>query len=120
MQKSKLKIGIIGCGAMGTQIARACQERIKLKDKIELAAICDIDETKAGILNKGLRKKALVLNLNEIIEKTDLVVEASSASVSADVVKRCIEKTRDCLVMSVGGLLGKERLLDLARARGVT
>jgi aspartate dehydrogenase len=114
---TKIKIGIIGCGAMGTEIALALQDR--LKTKFELAGICDIDESKAARLNKSLGGKAAVYRLEELIKASDLVVEAASAGISASVAEKCIANGRDCLIMSVGGLLGNERLLGLASERGV-
>ncbi|MCX5686048.1 MAG: aspartate dehydrogenase [Candidatus Omnitrophica bacterium] len=113
----KIKVGIIGCGTIGAEIARACQGR--LKKSVELAAICDADENKAAQLFKILNKKARVLKLNELIKKCDFVVEAASAKISADILKKCIKSNKRCLVMSVGGLLGNEKLLESARSKGV-
>lgn len=112
----RLKVGIIGCGTIGREIARACQDR--LKESVDLAAICDVDENKAASLNKILNKKARVLKVGELIDECDFVVEAASAKVSGDILKRCIENNKMCLVMSVGGLLGNEKLLELARSKG--
>jgi len=113
----KLKVGIIGCGAIGSEIAAACQGR--LKSHIDLLAICDTDPKKASVLNGSLSKKVPVMPLDEIIKKVDLMIEAASASISGKVVEKCIKNKTDCLVMSVGGLLGEERLLRLAESRGV-
>ncbi|MFH0764635.1 MAG: aspartate dehydrogenase [Candidatus Omnitrophota bacterium] len=113
----KIKVGIIGCGTIGSEIARACRDR--LKESAELAAICDADGNKAAALNKTLNKKARVLKLNELINKCDFVVEAASAKISADILKRCVKGGKGCLVMSVGGLLGHEKLLRSARSKGV-
>lgn len=113
----KLKVGIIGCGAIGTEIAKACQNR--LKDKVILTGICDIDEKKAGLLNGILAEKVSVLNLKDLITKSSLVVEAASGSMSADVLKKCIDAGRDCMIMSVGGLLGREELLKQAEEKSI-
>jgi aspartate dehydrogenase len=112
---AKLKVGIIGCGAIGTEIAKACQGR--LKDKIDLSGICDIDEKKASVLNKVLVKNVPILNLEDIIKNSGLIVEAASAAMSADVLEKCIDAGRDCLMMSVGGLLGREELLRKAKEK---
>lgn len=113
----RLKVGIIGCGAIGTEIALACQNR--LGHKIDLFAICDIDEEKAELLNKRLKKKVRILRIDEIVKKVELAVEAASSKISADVVKRCIRGNKDCMIMSVGGLLGQERLIKSAEAKGI-
>ena len=117
MEKTKIRIGIIGCGAIGTDIAKACENR--LKDSIALGAISDIDGKKADLLNELLKKKAPVLSIDALIKQSDIVIESASAKVSADIVGKCIKARKPCLVMSVGGLLGKEHLLKLAEDRGV-
>lgn len=114
---TKIKVGLIGCGTIGTQIALACQSR--LSASLELFAVCDIDKDKAYFLKSRLKKKARILNLDDIIEKSDLVVEAASAAISGKVVEECIRRRKDCLVMSVGGLLGREKMLSMAGKKGV-
>jgi len=111
----KLRIGIIGCGTIGKELAFACGKR--LKESVVLAAICDSDPVKVETLKKALKGKVKVLQAGRLIKECDFVIEAASASVSADIVKKCISAKKDCLIMSVGGLLGNERLLKLAEAR---
>jgi len=113
----KLKVGIIGCGAMGSEIARACQDR--LSASVDLVAICDIDDKKAGGLKASLKKKVEILKLDELIKVADLVVEAASAGISATVLEKCIKAKRDCLIMSVGGLIAKDGLLKEANDKGI-
>ncbi len=113
----KLRIGIIGCGAIGSRIAIECSDR--LSGIFDLAGLCDVDDDKIAALNVSLKKKARALRLDELIKEVDIVVEASSAMASADILERCIKNNRDCLIMSVGGLLGNESLLSDAEAAGV-
>lgn len=113
----KIKVGIIGCGTIGGAIAAACRE--DLSESVDLVAICDIDKEKACGLAKALKRKVPVAGMNALIKKSGLVVEAASSSTSAAVLSACIAAKRDCLIMSVGGLVGKEGLLSLAAAKGV-
>jgi len=113
----KLKIGIIGCGAMGSEIALSCQNN--LSGRVEVFAICDIDPAKMAALNGRLKRKARPLGLSDIIEKSDFIIEAASAKISAGILSECIKMRRDCLLMSVGGLLGNESLLSRAESRGI-
>ena len=83
----RLRVGIVGCGAMGSQIARAC--RMKLSRAVDLTAVCDIDESKVFSLNSSLKKSVRALKLDELIKKVDLVVESSSAHASAGIVEKC-------------------------------
>jgi len=117
MKNAKLKVGIIGCGTIGGAIAKACQGT--LAGNIELIGICDIDKEKASLLAKTLKGKVSVLGMSELIKKSGLVVEAASASVSAKVLSSCIAAKKNCLIMSVGGIIGKEKLLTGAAAVGV-
>ena len=98
-------------------MARACQG--PLKDKIELTALCDSDEKKALALKKALEKGPVILKLDELIKKCGLVAEAASAKVSGDVLNKCVKAGRDCMIMSVGGLVGREELLNAAAKKSV-
>lgn len=109
---TKLRLGIIGCGTIGGEIARSCLTR--LKDKVELSALCDADRKKCELLKNSLKTKAAILPVDRLVKKCDFVVEAASASVSAGVLEKCIRAGKDCLVMSTGGLLARPALLAKA------
>lgn len=113
----KIKIGIVGCGTIGSEIAKACLSR--LKNKFELVALCDLDRNKATILAKDIKANIKISDLDELIRDVDLVVEAASSSMSAQVVEKAAAAGKNALVMSVGGLLGKEELLCKAMVSGV-
>lgn len=113
----KLKVGIIGCGTIGTEIAVSCQ--MILKDKVDLAGICDADEKKSAALQKSLKNNVPILKLEDLIDKSDLLVEAASAKVSANILVEAIRNKKDILIMSIGGLLGKEELLKRADDTGI-
>ena len=112
MKISKLRVGIVGCGTIGSQVAYACQDM--LQEKVELAALCDTDTDKALLLKNALKKGPRILKLTELIKKCNFVVEAASAKVSGDLLDKCIRAGRDCMVMSVGGLVGRENSLKRA------
>jgi len=113
----KIKVGIIGCGTIGNEIARACLGR--LKDKVVLSALCDADRKKCETLKTSLKSKAPILSIDGVVKSCDFVIEAASASISAGVLKKCIAKGKDCLVMSTGGLLAEPALLAQAGKKRV-
>ncbi|MDO8525700.1 MAG: aspartate dehydrogenase [Candidatus Omnitrophota bacterium] len=113
----KIKVGIIGCGTIGSQLARACLG--PLKDRFKLIAICDADADKARELKKAIKKGPGILNIEKLIKRCDLVVEAASAKVSGDILDKCVRSGKDCMIMSVGGIVGREKLLKSAEARRV-
>ncbi len=108
----KIKVGIVGCGTIGSEMARACQTT--LKSSVDLVGICDLIEEKALGLQKSLKEKTPVLKLDDLIKRSGLIVEAAGAKISADILKKAITGKKDVLIMSIGGLLGNEGLLDKA------
>ena len=113
----KLKVGIIGCGTIGSEMAHACQT--SLKDSVDLVGICDLIEEKAEMLRKSLKDKTPVLKIEDLVKKSGLIVEAASAKISADILKKAIAGKKDVLIMSVGGLIGNESLMDKAEKAGI-
>ena len=110
--KKKLKIGIAGCGAIGSEVAKAVVT--KFKDKAELVALFDINEDKAIRLSAELKKRNLYCNLNALIKRSGLVVEATSQSASCDIVKKALDAHKAALMMSAGGILRRPGLSALA------
>jgi len=114
---NKLKIGIIGCGTIGSKLAKVIDK--ELKDRAWIAGLCDIDKEKLERLCRSLKSKPASLRLLDLIKKSDLTIEAASAKVSAHILKNAINAKKDVMLMSVGGLLGHERLFKLAQKRGI-
>lgn len=112
-----LKIGIIGCGNIGSQLARAIVKDFSAK--ANLVAISDKEIKKAIKLSKTILPKPKVLSISQLIKKSDLVIEAASANVSAGILKKCIQNKKPVLIMSIGGLLGKQNLLKMATKKGI-
>jgi aspartate dehydrogenase len=117
MRKNKLKIGIIGCGAIGTELAALLKSRFA--NRVSFAAFCDLEASRSQGLARRV-KQGVATSLSRVIDLSDLIVEAASASVSALIAEAALRRGKDVLVMSVGGLLGHERsLMSLAsRSQG--
>lgn len=98
-----IRIGIIGCGTIGSKIAEHIDANLKGKAKI--AALSDIDTEKAKRLAASLRSRPKVVFAGRLIKSVDLVVEAASAKFSGRIAKEAIGAGKDILVMSTGGLL---------------
>ncbi len=98
------RIGIIGCGTIGSSIAGHIDS--KLKGRAKVAALFDIDNGKAGRLAASLSCRPRVLTQDNLIRSVDLVIEAASAKCSAGIAKQALKSGKDVMVMSTGGLLG--------------
>lgn len=109
-----IKVGIVGCGTIGKELALACQKRFR--EEVTLAAIADHDVSRARKLQKELNPKPLILSSDALIQRCDLVIEAASMASAYEVSKKALSLGKDVMVMSVGGILGKEReIFNLAR-----
>ena len=110
-----LKIGLVGCGTIGSELARAVER--DFKDRAKLAGLFDIDRARALSLAESLAEPPLILSVDELIDASDLVVEAASASVSGDLARKAILAGKDVMVMSIGGLIESD-IFDLAERNG--
>lgn len=108
-----IKIGIVGCGAIGGSLAKTIAK--DFRGAAQLRGLYDIDPSKSAAVQAAVRGRGLVKKtLDGLIGGVDLVVEASSAKVSADIAAKALKAGRAVMVMSVGGLLAG-RLAGLER-----
>jgi len=110
-----LRIGLLGVGAIGRTIATALdQEQINA----ELVALADQDRDRAAALSAELSNRPPVVSIEEMIERSNLAVEAASQAALPEFVPKALARGRDMLIMSVGGLLGREEWFREAEDRG--
>lgn len=110
-----IKVGVIGCGTIGKELALACQKRFS--EEVTLEALSDIDSGRANKLQKSLKPKPQILSIEKLIQRCDLVVEAAARDAAYDIARKTLSQGKDVLVMSAGGILGREKeLIRLARA----
>ena len=113
-----LRIGIVGCGAIGSSLAKIIT--VEFSEKAQLAGLYDIDLEKARKLaNHFNNDKLTALNLDDLLNMSDLVIEASKADSVFDIAKKAISASRDIMIMSVGGIVNRYQALKLlAEKRG--
>lgn len=99
------KVGIIGCGAIGTLIAEAVERKLVVCGELILY---DFDAEKAEKLKNSLRFPVTVVSsLDEMLRlKPKVVVEAASQQAAREYVNRILAEGIDLIVMSTGALLG--------------
>jgi len=110
-----LKVALIGCGAIGTTLAKAIDAG--KAGKAELVWVFDFRPERCRELVKKLRKKPQVAErASDILaDKTvELVIEAASQGAVAKYALSVLRSKKDLMVMSVGAL-GDERLLRTIR-----
>jgi aspartate dehydrogenase len=102
------RIGLIGCGAIGSLIAKAVDEG---KINAELVYVYDSRREAALKLVEKLRSKPKILEgIEEMLRdrRLSIIVEAASDEAVLEYLKPIIEAGKEVLVMSIGGLLFPE------------
>ena len=113
IRKRKTRIGIVGCGAIGSRIAKSI--RHELKNDCRLSGLYDIDRAKSQKLALELSAKNIVTSsLKELIGGCDLMVEAVNAKETRDIIRSAILAKKNVLAMSVGKLLNETDLFKQA------
>jgi aspartate dehydrogenase len=107
-----LKIGITGCGAIGSSLAKVITS--EFSDKAQLIGLYDVDIEKAyKLANRLNNQKLAVLNLDDLINKADLIIEATKADAVFDIARKTILASRDIMIMSVGGIIEHYKELEV-------
>jgi len=111
---AKLKIGIVGCGAIGTSLAKFIAK--SLARQAELAGFYDIDISKSRrlcrivLVPQGLAASSL----QSLINRSGLIIECASAGSSFAIARASLIKRRDVMIMSAAGAAG-----NLKKLRGL-
>ena len=98
-----MKVGIIGCGFIGTEVA----EFIDKDRSFDLIGLNDIDKSQAEELIKKLENKPKFMDLNDLIKNCDLIIESAAKSIVELILKSkdLDKKNKKLLIMSTGGLI---------------
>jgi len=93
----KTKIGIIGCGAIGTDVAKAADSM----EEIEKIYLYDIKKEASHRLSAQL-KKAEIKTVQEFLKKVDIVFEAASQEAVREYAEMVLDAGKDIVIMSIG------------------
>ena len=107
-----LKVALIGCGAIGTVLARAIDDRqVRVT---ELAWLYDSKPERSKVLARKLRSKPRVArSAAEIFadDGVDLIIEAASQAAVKQYSLNALRSGKDLMIMSVGAF-GDRKLLE--------
>lgn len=104
-----LKIGVIGCGAIGIQICRAIDEGII---DAKLVAVYDRSAENCEKLFVMLNKMPDLVTPDELVKRADIVVECASQAAVREYGRSVLESGKDLMVLSVGALMDPELLKE--------
>ncbi len=115
--KTKTRVGILGCGAIGSRIARSI--KVECDESAVVSALFDINPSKSANLAKHLPYKNITQkSYQQLLDHSDLIIEAVNAPDTHELIRQALKAKKDVLVMSVGKLLNGEAVLKLAQAQG--
>jgi len=101
-----MNIGIIGCGAIGSTLAKAITEGKTGKNY--LISICDIDKSRLEKLYDSLGVPSIVktMDFNQLLslKNIDLVIEVASQETVRNVAEKTLYSKKNILIMSIGVL----------------
>jgi len=111
-----LKVGLIGCGSIGTVLARAIEQ--ELVKGVILKAVFDISRKEAERLTTILSVKPFIAPDFEsfIAQPLDIVIEAASQEAVTAYGEQILQAQKDLMIMSVGALLQNGLLERLEKA----
>jgi len=105
------RIGLLGCGAIGTQIALAIDSG---KIPATLTHVYDDSKDASASLVEKLKNKPIIVENSHLLSSNpiDIIVEAASQDAVKDTALSVLQNKCDLMIMSVGALLD-ESIYDI-------
>ncbi|MCE5301126.1 MAG: aspartate dehydrogenase [Spirochaetia bacterium] len=117
MESTKKKLGIIGCGNIGNEIAGAIDRG---DIDVILHACFDLERAKYDALVSKLNNiKPVFMDVEELVKQSDLVVECAAKDAVKSVFSLAIKYNRDIMFLSAGGVIENMDLVEQARSRHI-
>lgn len=111
-----MKVGLIGCGAIGDEIAHAIDKQIP---QMQLGMIYDIQREKANrVANTLTLQPKMASGIQQVVEETDFIVEAASAEIVGELLELVLQKEKHVLIMSIGGVLEHLDIIERIKKGG--
>jgi len=111
-----MRVGIVGCGAIGVEISKAVDE----DERMELVFLIDRHPEKVEALLHTLKKKPKFVRFSsegfeELLPHIDLLVECASQFAVREFVLPALRAGKDVLILSVGALVDVELFEEVER-----
>ncbi len=115
-KNKRIKIGIVGCGAIGRGVAFFIDK--KLKKNALVSALADINLDVARDLAKKISSKPEICDSQELIKKSDLIIETASVEAAKFILKKALIDKKDVLILSIGALIEDLSIIDKLQKQG--
>ena len=111
--KKKINIGVIGCGAIGSNIISFV--RGELRAEARISGVCDLDRERIKRVSDLSGVKVQIMEEDEVIKNSDLIVETASISAAAAVIPKVMRASKDIVALSVGVFIKVPQLIDIVK-----
>jgi aspartate dehydrogenase len=106
-----MDIGIIGCGAIGSTLAKAAETLPDIND----IYVFDKSHVCSRVMEEKFTKVKSILEFEELMEKSDFIIEAASQEAVLLYVNDILAGGKDVLIMSVGALVDDTLRMQLTK-----
>lgn len=110
-----LRVAVAGLGAIGRTLARKLNEGIP---GLQLACVAARDRAKAEAWLKSEGIACPIVDFADFPKHADLAVECAPAALLDEICRPMLEAGKAVMVLSIGALLPRPDLSDLAKAKG--
>jgi aspartate dehydrogenase len=110
-----MRVGIVGLGTVGRALCLAIDRG---EIPVQLAAVTTQNHERAKPFLQELCPQPPLLPLEELVACSELVIEAATQKVLETIAPCTLRQGKDLMVLSVGGLLGHDEWVNLARQTG--
>ena len=112
VRPAELRVAVAGLGAIGIKLVQALDEGI---DGYVLTAVSASNPAKHKGFLATLKKAPAALPIEALSEVADLVIECAPANLLGSIVAPFVSKGKTAVVLSVGALLERDELVQLAK-----
>lgn len=96
-----VKIGVLGCGAIGSFVAGFVEKN--LGSKARISSVCDVSELSIQKISSSLKIKPIVCDIKSLVKNSDIIVEAATAGAVEELLEiSCADSNKDIVMLSSG------------------
>lgn len=111
-----IKVGLVGCGAIGQAILRAADQNSI--PGVSIIGVSSRTRDSAEKFLKSLTADIPWTHTDSLIQQADLIVEAAGPEVVAGLAEDVFRAGKNLMVISVGALIARPDLIDKSRVSG--
>ncbi len=116
--KKKKAVSVVGCGAIGSALAKRVDA--VMSESVSALMLYDVDINRSRKLASMVRGARIAESSREAVAMSDITVEAACPGAAVEVLGLAVENKKDVMILSIGGLLEREGLMGSALKAGIT